>query len=59
MNTKRQPKVPQMLRQLRHLIHADSNQGVRRRDLSDPAQGDVQLELDLVPRGKPPARSLS
>lgn len=52
MNTKRKPKLPIMLRQLRHLIHADSKSLLRRRDLSDAAQGEVQLELDFSSHGK-------
>lgn len=52
MNTKRKSKLPVMLRQLRHLIHADTKQGLLRRDLTNAAQGEVQLELDLSPHGK-------
>ncbi|HCN76410.1 MAG TPA: hypothetical protein DIT13_04340 [Verrucomicrobiales bacterium] len=53
MNTRKGPKIPQMLIQLRQLIQADSGPAlVRRRDLRDVAQGEIQLELDLSPHGR-------
>jgi hypothetical protein len=52
MNSDKHFKRPRLLDQLRHLIHADSGRLVRRRDLYDPHQGEVQLELDLEPRAK-------
>jgi len=52
MNTSKHAKLPRLLEHLRHLIHADSGRLVRRRDLYDPNQGEVQLEFDLEPRAK-------
>jgi hypothetical protein len=52
MNSSKHAKLPRLLDHLRHLIHADSGRLVRRRDLYDPNQGEVQLELELEPRAK-------
>lgn len=52
MNQQRQPKLAQLLRRFKHVIHADDGLGVRRRDLRSSREGDVQLELDFGdPRG--------
>jgi len=56
MNTRKGPKIPQMLIQLRQLIQADPGPAlVRRRDLRDVTQGEIQLELDLPPHGRVPS----
>lgn len=47
MNTHRQTKLSKLFNQLKHVIHADENVTVRRRNLLSSRQGDIQLELDL------------
>lgn len=48
MNHNRTSRTSRLLRQIRHLIHADSQRWVRRRDLLSAREGEVQLELDLA-----------